>query len=281
VFDDAAVREKETIMCVPGCHEAIQRAISRRGFFKGAAAAGFAASAAAPALAQRSFTAVIDLTHTLSPEFPTFFGIPGIAIERRYTLKKDGANVNWWHVLEHAGTHVDAPLHYADTGAAADMIPADQLVVPLAVVDVSAKAARNADYAMTVQDIADWETQHGRLPDNCCVAMNSGWAQHVGNTAKFTGRDAAIFHFPGVAPDAAAWLIKQRHVAGLAVDTMSLDPGASKDFKTHKLWLPAGRWGVENIANLDKVPSSGATLVVGVPKVKGASAAPSRIFALV
>jgi kynurenine formamidase len=281
VFDDAAVREKETIMCVPGCHEAIQRAMSRRGFFKGAAAAGFAASAAAPALAQRSFTAVIDLTHTLSPEFPTFFGIPGIAIERRYMLKKDGANVNWWHVLEHAGTHVDAPLHYADAGAAADMIPAEQLVVPLAVVDVAAKAAHNADYAMTVQDILDWEAQHGRLPDRCCVAMNSGWAQHAGDAAKFTGRQANVFHFPGVAPDAAAWLIQDRRVAGLAVDTMSLDPGASKDFKTHKLWLPSGRWGIENLANLDQVPASGATLVVGLPKVKGASAAPSRIFALV
>jgi kynurenine formamidase len=288
VFDDAAVRgEKEIIMCVPGCREAVTRAMSRRGFFKGAAAAGFAANtgfaatAVTPASAQRSFTSVIDLTHTLSPEFPTFFGIPGIAIERRYTLKKDGANVNWWHLLEHAGTHVDAPFHYADTGAAADMIPAEQLVVPLAVVDVAAKAARDADYAMTMQDIADWETRHGRLPDGCCVAMNSGWAEHVGNAAKFTGRQANVFHFPGVSPQAAAWLIKERHVSGLAVDTMSLDPGASKDFKTHKLWLPSGRWGIENIANLDKVPPIGATLVVGIPKVKGASAAPSRIFALV
>ena len=82
-------------------------------------------------------------------------------------------------------------------------------------------------------------------------------------------------------PDAAAWLINERRVAGLAVDTMSLDPGASRDFKAHKLWLPSGRWGIENIAGLDKVPAIGATLVVGLPRVKGASAAPSRIFALV
>jgi kynurenine formamidase len=255
--------------------------MSRRGFFKGAAAAGFAASAITPALAQRSFTTVIDLTHTLSGEFPTFFGIPGIAIERRYTLRKDGANVSWWHVLEHAGTHVDAPFHYSDAGDTADMIAAEQLVVPLAVVDVSAQAARNADYAMTAQDVLDWEARHGRLPDGCCVAMNSGWARHVGDAAKFTGRQAKVFHFPGVAPDTATWLIEERRVTGLAVDTMSLDPGASKDFKTHKIWLPAGRWGIENIANLEKVPPLGATLIVGLPKVKGASAAPSRIFALV
>jgi kynurenine formamidase len=257
--------------------------MSRRGFFRGAAAAtaGFSVTAAIPARAQRTFTSVIDLTHTLSPEFPTFFGVPGIAIERRYTFRKDGANVNWWHLVEHAGTHVDAPFHYSDAGASAETIPPEQLVVPLAVIDVAAKAARNADYAMTTQDIADWEAKHGALPDGCCVAMNSGWAQHAANAAKFTGKDASgTMHFPGIAPSTAEWLIKERRVAGLAVDTLSLDHGPSKDFRTHRIWLPAGRWGIENIAGLDSVPAAGATLVVGLPKVKGASGGPSRIFAL-
>lgn len=270
-------------MCVAGCEEAVRRALSRRGFLKGAAGAtGFAAVAATPARAQRSFAAVVDLTHTLSPAFPTFFGVPGITIEKRYTLKKDGANVNWWHVVEHAGTHVDTPLHYSDSGASAATIPVEQLVVPLAVVDVAAKAAQNADYALSRQDLEEWEAKHGRLPDNCCVAMHSGWAQHVGNAAKFTGKDAAgVMHFPGIHPTAAEWLIRERRVAGLAVDTLSLDHGPSRDFKTHTIWLPSGRWGIENIANLDKVPPTGATLVVGLPKVKDASGAPARIFALV
>lgn len=268
-------------MCVPGCREAVSRAMSRRGFFGAAAAAAFVATPA-HAQAQRGFSKVVDLTHTLSPEFPTFFGTPGIAIEKRYTLKKDGANVNWWHVLEHAGTHIDAPSHYAESGAAVAAIPADRLVVPLAVVDVSAKAARNPDYAMTRQDIGEWETKNGRLPDHCCVAMNSGWARHAGNAVKFTGKDSAgVMHFPGIHPEAAEWLLRERDVAGLAVDTLSLDRGSSKDFKTHAVWLPAGRWGIENIANLDQVPPAGATLVVGAPKVKDASGAPARILALV
>jgi kynurenine formamidase len=269
-------------MCVAGCEQAVRRALSRRGFFKGGAAAGFAAAVVTPAQAQRRFSSVIDLTHTLSPEFPTFFGVPGIAIETRYTLKKNGANVNWWHVLEHAGTHVDAPFHYSDAGATVDRIAAEQLVVPLAVVDVSAKAARNPDYALAARDLAEWEGKHGRLPDGCCVAMHSGWAQHVGNAAKFVGKDAAgVMHFPGIHPAATEWLLKERRVAGLAVDTLSLDHGPSKDFRTHALWLPSGRWGIENIAHLDKVPASGATLVVGLPKVKDATGAPARIFALV
>jgi kynurenine formamidase len=270
------------MMCVPGCADAVQRALSRRRFFAGAAATGFGATAATSAQAQRSFSTVLDLTHTLSPEFPTFFGLPGITIERRYTFRRDGANVNWWHVVEHAGTHVDAPFHYSETGPSAEAIPAGDLVVPLAVVDVSAKAARNADYAMTPQDLAEWEAKHGRLPDGCCVAMNAGWARHAADAAKFTGKDAAgTFHFPGIAPAAAAWLIKERRVTGLAVDTLSLDVGTSKDFPTHKAWLPSGRWGIENIANLDRVPASGATLVVGLPKVKGASGGPARVLALI
>ena len=270
-------------MCVPGCWEAVQRAVSRREFFTGATAAvGFAATTAEPARAQRSFTSVIDLTHTLSPGFPTFFGTPGITIEKRYSLKKNGANLNWWHVLEHAGTHLDAPLHYSNAGASVEMISPEQLVVPLAVINVSGKAAANADYAMTRQDLADWEARHGRLPDGCCVAMHSGWAQHATDAAKFVGKDAnGTMHFPGVDPQAAAWLLSDRRVAGLAVDTLSLDHGPSTEFKTHSAWLPSGRWGLENVANLDKVPASGATIVIGVPKVKGATGAPARIFALV
>ena len=266
-------------MCVPGCREAIERVISRRGVLAGVAASTVLATGS-PARAQRSFTRVVDLTHTLSPAFPTFFGTAGFRLERRYRLKRDGANVGWWHVLEHAGTHVDAPFHYSDDGASADKIAPEQLVVPLAVVDVAAKAARDPDYQLSRADLAEWEASHGRLPDNACVAMNAGWAQHLGSR-RFAGEHNGTMHFPGIGPDAAAWLITERRIAGLAVDTLSLDHGPSGDFRTHRLWLPSGRWGIENIAALDQVPPSGATLVVGLPKVKGASGGPARIFALV
>lgn len=272
-------------MCVPGCEEAVRHALSRRGFFRvsvAAAATGFAATAASPAQAQRSFKSVVDLTHVLSPDFPTFFGVPGIEFEKKYDFKKDGFNLNWWKVVEHCGTHIDAPIHFSQNGATLEQITADQLVAPLAVVDVSARAAQNPDYAMSRQDVADWEARNGRLPDGCCVAMNSGWQQHVTNEAKFSGKDAAgVMHFPGIDPAATEWLAKERNVVGLAVDTLSLDPGNSKDYKTHYTWLPLGRWGIENIANLDKVPATGATLVAGAPKVKGATGAPARIFALI
>jgi len=275
-------------MCIPGCQEAVRSALSRRGFFKGAGAAtaGFVASAVAapePAAAQqRRFRSTIDLTHTMSPEFPTFFGVPGIELEKKFDFKKDGFNLYWWRIIEHAGTHLDAPIHFSEAGMTVDKIKTDTLVVPLAVVDVAAKAAQNPDYLLSRDDLAAWERKHRRLPANCCVEMHSGWARHVTDAAKYTGKDAAgVFHFPGISPEAAEWLMKERQVAGIAVDTLSLDNGPSKDFKTHYLWLPSGRWGLENVANLDKAPPVGATLVVGIAKVKDATGGPARLLALV
>ena len=286
-------------MCVPGCMDAVHASLSRRGFFKGATAAGFAIAALSQAEAapkkkpkdkedaasertERYFKAVVDLTHTMSPEFPTFFGVPGIEIQKQYEFKKDGFNLNWWRLLEHAGTHLDAPIHFSKDGATADAIVAGELVVPLAVIDVRKQAEKDADYLMSIEDVLTWEKRFKKLPNSCCVAMLSGWSAKVGDAAKYTGKDAAgAFHFPGVAPELAEWLLKERNVLGLAVDTLSLDNGPSKDFKTHKTWLPAGRWGLENVANLEKVPPSGATLVVGVPKIKDATGAPVRLIALI
>ncbi len=286
-------------MCVPGCQEALQ-ALSRRGFFKGAVAAGFAVTAVAPAEAvskkkaapaaagakapegQSYFKGVVDLTHTMSLEFPTFFGVPGIEIQKQYEFKKDGFNLNWWRLIEHAGTHLDAPIHFSEDGATADTIVAGELVVPLAVIDVRKQAEKDPDYLMGIEDVLTWERRFKRLPNSCCVAMLSGWSGKVGDAAKFTGKDTnGTFHFPGVAPELAEWLLKERNVLGLAVDTLSLDNGPSKDFKTHKTWLPSGRWGLENVANLEKLSPSEAILVVGLPKVKGSTGGPVRLIALI
>ncbi len=274
-------------MCAPGCIEHVHHAVSRRGVFKGVAAAAAAVGAAAtlPGDAQARpfprFQRAVDLTHALTPEFPTFFGVPGIGLKKIKEFKSDGFNVNEWTVLEHAGTHIDAPIHFSASGAGPAEIPLDQLVVPLAVIDVSAKARATADYQLSPADIAVWERRHGRLPRGGCVALYSGWEAHLG-TPRFAGRDdKGAFHFPGFHPETAAMLLERRGIAGLAVDTLSLDHGASKDFKTHTTWLPAGRWGLENVAGLGGVPPAGATLVVGAPKVKGASGGPARVLALV
>jgi kynurenine formamidase len=271
-------------MCVAGCEAKVRAALSRRGFFTGAAAAGFAATAVpARAAEPRSFSRVVDLTHTMSPEFPTFWGKPGIEMEREFEFKQDRFNLFWWRVVEHAGTHIDAPIHFSEAGLTVDLLPADRLVVPLAVINVVHQAEQDADYQLSPDDLAKWEAKYGRLPAGCCVALHSGWgALAIADPARFAGRDVdGNFHFPGFSPEAAAWLIQERDVAGIAVDTLSLDCGPSKEFKTHQVWLPSGRWGLENVANLDKVPETGATLVVGAPKVKDATGGLTRLLALV
>ena len=273
-------------MCAPGCIEHMKADVSRRGLLGAAAAVAAAAVATpAPVAAQSrpfpSFRRVVDLTHTHSPEFPTFFGVPGIALKPIKEFKRDGFNVMEWTVLEHSGTHIDAPIHFAASGAGPAELPLEELVVPLAVVDVSARAEADPDYQVTPKDVLAWEKRFGRLPRGCCVAMRSGWDRHAASPRYLGTDDKGVFHFPGFHPEATALLLKERQVAGLAVDTLSLDHGPSKDFRTHTTWLPAGRWGLENVAGLANVPARGATLVVGAPKVKGATGGPARVLALV
>lgn len=279
-------------MCVPGCYETVierleHDRLSRRGFFRGLGAAGAAAAAlhvaALPSpvrAAPTSFSDVHDLTHVLGENFPTYFGEPQLELERLNSFSEHGFNMLKWHVVEHTGTHMDAPIHFSADGASADAIPVSQLVVPLAVIDVSAKAQDDADYQLTPDDITAWESANGQLPEGCCLAMNSGWDQHV-SSDKFRNVDSnGVMHFPGFHVEAAEMMI-EKGVAGMAVDTLSLDFGASKDFATHYKWLPAGRWGMECVANLGALPASGATLVVGSPKIEGATGGPSRLIALV
>ena len=269
------------------CHHCVtesvrRRMLSRRAFLAAApaaAAAAVATTVAAPPALARSST-MEDLTHTLSPEFPTFFGVPGITMNQKFTFKDNGFNLFEMLVNEHTGTHMDAPLHFSADGASVDAIPVGQLIVPLAVVDIRAKAAEDPDAQLTPEDLAAWKEANGDFPAGGAVAMLSGWADHVA-TGKFRNvDDAGVMHFPGFHPDATQMLLDETDAVGIAVDTLSLDHGASKDFATHYAWLPAGRWGIECIANLDRLPAAGATLIVGAPKHKGGTGGPARIFAM-
>src|SRR5581483_7293788 len=179
------------------------------------------------------------------------------------------------------GTHLDAPAHFAPQGVTADRLGASSLVVPAAVIDIRERARKEADAAVTVDDLKAWEKKHGRLPKQCGVFLCSGWDEKAGDAKAFLGQDdSKVLHFPGFSKEACAFLLREREVAGLAVDTLSLDVGASKDFAVHKLWLGAGKWGLECVANLSKLPPAGATVFVGAPKVRGASGGPTRVLAV-
>ncbi|HEX6143858.1 MAG TPA: cyclase family protein [Geminicoccaceae bacterium] len=248
----------------------------------GGLAAAAALAPVAPVRAQpASFSRILDLTHPLPPDFPTYDGGSNLELETLVTLKNDGYNMSRWHLVEHTGTHMDAPIHFGEGVHSADQIPIERLVVPLLVVDIRSKAESDPDAQLTPDDLEAFESEHGEVPDGACVAMLSGWGARAPG-ADFRNADAdGVMHFPGFHVEAAEYLMSERNAVGIAVDTLSLDYGRSEDFATHDAWLPTNRWGLEAVANLDQLPASGATLVVGGPTIVGATGGPSRLIALV
>ncbi len=260
-----------------------QRMLSRRDLLRAAPAVAVGATvAAAPvAPAAAATSSVIDMTHEVHEGFPTYFGAPGIGLTHKFNFAENGFNLFELTLNEHTGAHIDAPLHFSADGQSVAEIPVENLVVPLACVDIRARAAEDADTLVTPDDLKAWQSANGDFPEKCCVAMNSGWDKPV-SSDKFRGVDAeGKQHYPGFHAEAAQMLMEESSAVGLAVDTLSLDHGISADFKTHYAWLPTNRWGIENLANLDAVPATGATLVVGAPKWRGGSGGPSRVIALV
>jgi kynurenine formamidase len=230
------------------------------------------------------FANIVDLTHALDEDTP-YIPVPGITFPFKKTLiatiAKNGVAAYRWEIHEHLGTQIDAPTHFFERGLSLDQLPIDSLVVPLVVIDVSVRAASDPDTSVTVADIEAWERRHGRIPERAAVMMTSGWDSRINDAKAFVNADAAgVMHFPGFSAEAASFLARSRHVAGIGVDTLSLDPGFDVAYAAHKAWLATGKWGVELVANLRHVPPVGATVFVGATKVKGATGGPVRLIAI-
>lgn len=259
-----------------------ERMLSRRDLFKASAAVtATAALGTGTAALADGHGGVRDMTHAYDGEFPTFFNEPGISYEQVFNWDEHKFNLFDLTIREHTGTHIDAPLHFSKDGRSVDEIEVGNLVVPLCVIDIREKADADADAQVTPDDIAAWVSTNGDIPDRACVAMNSGWAAKAAGPEYRSADDAGGLHFPGFHIEATEMLLETSSAACMAVDTLSLDHGPSPDFATHYAWLPAGRYGIENLAGLDQVPAAGATLVVGAPTHKGGTGGPARIFALV
>lgn len=261
-----------------------ERMLNRRDFFRNATV-GAAATVAGGSLAPGAFAAnpgrVEDMTHEWSEEFPTYFGVPGVSREVVMNFAENSVNLFNLTLSEHVGTHVDAPLHFSADGRAVNEIPVENLVCPLAVIDIRERAAKDADTRLTPGDLKAWISANGPIPDGACVALLSGWGARTGGDGFRNADDEGVMHFPGFHVEAAQMLMEESGAIGIATDTLSLDHGPSGDFATHYAWLPTNRWGLECIANLERLPAAGATLVVGAPKFRGGTGGPSRVFALV
>ena len=192
------------------------------------------------------------------------------------TIPANGFYAQEWTFGEHSGTHMDAPGHFVAGGRFVPQLRPAELVLPIVVIDIAARAARNPDAEVTADDIRRFERAHGRIPRDALVAMHSGWGTKLGTPA-FTGRDdSGVYHFPGFSEGAIDMLIAARRAAAIGVDTLSLDNGPSTTFVVHTKWLGADNYGLENLTNLDKIPAHGATAMVGVDPVGGRARAARR-----
>jgi len=229
------------------------------------------------------FRSVVDLTHTLGPKNPPYELAKKPLFQARTvaTIEKDQYFAREICFPEHFGTHIDAPAHFARGMWTVDQIPAERLVAPLVVLDVRAKVKGDADYQLSVEDIAAWERTNGHIPDDAVVIANTGWESRWDSITAYRNADAkGVMHFPGYSRDAARFLVEGRAVLGLGIDTLSIDYGPSRNFPVHHYTLARSLYHLENVANLDRVPSTGAIVVVAPMKLEGGSGGPVRILAL-
>jgi kynurenine formamidase len=230
----------------------------------------------------------IDLTYTFDARTVYWPTEKGFALETRARGPTAGGwfyTANTFCAPEHGGTHLDAPRHFAEHGLTADALPVGAGIGPAAVVDVSAQAARDRDYRVTVADLERWEKTHGRLPEKGIVLVRSAWGRFWPDRERYLGSatpgDTANLHFPGFSKQAAEWLVRERRVAAIGIDTASIDHGPSTDFPVHRAVAAANVPAFENVANLDRLPETGATVVALPMKIGGGTGAPARIVAFV
>ena len=251
-------------------------------------AAAQAAEAQRPPVDLQGFR-VVDLTYAFDektlywPTSPTTFKLDRLSYGKTEAGFFYASNA--FCTPEHGGTHLDAPIHFSEGKRTADQIPLEQLIAPAVVLDVSARAAADPDYRLTLQDVLAWEKEHGTIPQGAIVLLRTGWGARWPDRKRYLGDDkpgdASNLHFPSYGAEAARALVEQRKVGALGVDTASIDHGPSKDFIVHQIANGANVPGLENIANLGELPATGAWVIALPMKIAGGSGGPVRVVALV
>jgi kynurenine formamidase len=226
-------------------------------------------------------TRVLDLSYAISEKLTAWPGSErAFSAEPTTTLARDGYFSQRFCVLEHYGTHMDAPVHFPPGRTPVDKIPPERLFGPAVVIDVRAQAEANADYRLSAARLQLWEQKHGRIPEGAIVLLRTAWAARFADAARYRNADAqGVMHFPGFSVEAVKLLI-ERKVSGLGIDTLSVDYGPAKDFEVHRLSHGAGLYHLENLADLSELPENGAWLVVAPVKLAGGSGGPVRVFAI-
>lgn len=232
----------------------------------------------------------IDMTYALDENtifWPTARSFELEVVSAGITDKGYYYAANNFCTAEHGGTHIDAPIHFSEGKQTVDQIPVDHLVGPAIVLDVHRAAEADPDYLIGVADLEGWEKEHGTIPDGSILLLRTGWGSRWPDRGRYlgttkTGEEAvAELHFPGLDPAAASWLVENRHIDAVGIDTASIDYGQSSLFETHRILLGANIPAFENVASLDRLPETGS-YVLGLPvKLAHGSGAPLRLVGVV
>ncbi len=232
----------------------------------------------------------IDLSHDFSSEtiyWPTAKPFALEVVSAQHTPAGYYYAANNFSTSEHGGTHLDAPIHFAEGKHTADQVPLDRLIGPAVVVDVVARADADAGYRLNVAALEEWERRNGRIPDGTIVLVRTGWSSRWPDKSRYLGTTksgsagVAELRFPGIDSSASRWLAAERQVKAVGIDTPSIDYGQSQSFDTHRILLARNIPAFENVTNLERLPASGAFVMALPMKIKGGSGGPLRIVALV
>jgi kynurenine formamidase len=232
---------------------------------------------------------IIDLSHTFDQRtlyWPTATsGFQLTSVHHGRTPAGFFYSANSFCAPEHGGTHLDAPVHFAEGRQALDQVPLERLIAPAVVIDVARQAAADADYRLTAEDVRAWESRHGRIPEGAVVLLRTGWAARWPDAKRYLGDDtpgeASRLHFPAFGADAARLLVEERRAGMLGVDTASIDHGPSRDFVVHQIAAAADVAALENLADLGALPEVGGWVMALPMKIGGGSGGPVRVVALV
>lgn len=225
------------------------------------------------------YSEIIDLTHAISEGIPHWPGDPKTQISPQADVARDGYNLNALSIGEHTGTHIGAPWHFNRAGWSIDDIPVHQLVAPAIHLNIMQNAQKERDYLLTVNDVIDWEAHNGHIDKNAVVIINSGWFRFW-KTDHYLGTDGHGLHFPGVSVEAADYLIRQRHIRGMGIDSAGIDGGQSTDFAANSLLAEHNLYHLENL-NLRQLAVPRFTIVIGAIPIKNGSGSPCRVFGFV